>query len=99
MAKVKKGETCSEEINKEAARIKILDSEETTEFVNDLSFYIKDYQVHDEEIIKMVQRAGEKHLKVSSNSVFWEQRNSDAKRLLLDTRDHGVPDSPLFRRS
>ena len=54
LAKVKKGDTCSEEINKEAARIKVLDAEEHTEIINDLSLYIKDYQVHEEEIIKMV---------------------------------------------
>lgn len=40
---MKKGETCSDEINKEAARIKVLDAEESTEIINDLSLYIKDY--------------------------------------------------------
>jgi hypothetical protein len=43
LARVKKGKTCSDEINKEAARIKVLDAEESTEIISDLKKYIKDY--------------------------------------------------------
>jgi hypothetical protein len=43
LARVKRGETCSDEINKEAARIKVLDSTEHTKVIDDISYYVKDF--------------------------------------------------------
>jgi hypothetical protein len=54
--RVKKGQSCSEEINSEAARIKVLDIEQNSKIVTDIKEYVKDFKVHADDIMSMISK-------------------------------------------
>lgn len=49
--RVKKKETCNKEQLDESAKIKVLDVQETSTIVDNLREYLKDYQVHSDDIL------------------------------------------------
>ena len=55
LSRVKKNQTCAEEINSEAARIKVLDIEQSSKIVTDLREYIKDFKVHADDVMSMIE--------------------------------------------
>ena len=85
--RVKKRETCLKELNDESAKIKVLDVQLTSTVVDNLREYLKDYQVHSDDILQMVHDQNMlSPIRQSSRSVFLGQRGSETRRALLATR-------------
>ena len=93
----------SEEIQNESKKITLLNIEEKKEYINDISVYLKDFKVHADDVIELLKRQSleienQKAIQ-SSFGVFINQRNSEAKRALLNTREQGILNHPLFART
>ena len=97
--RVKKKETCLKEINDEAAKIKVLEVQSESKVVDKLDEYLAEYQVHADDILQALANQQKPTVKLSSRAVFLSQRDSEARRALLDTRQAGVTRNPDFVRT
>ena len=97
--RVKKKETCHKEINDEAAKIKVLDVQSESIIVDDFNQYLADYQVHADDILQGLADQQRLTVKLSSREFFLNQRVSETRRALLDTRQAGVTRNPDFLRA
>ena len=74
----------------------------STQELTNIEEYLADFQVHKDEALALIARtrkegARQRHAE-SHRGVMLRMRDSESRRALLDTRENGVLEHPMFMR-